>query len=184
MTKMRKVVASMFMALDGVVENPMWSIKYWNDDIARFKQNELFSADAQLLGRVTYEGFAQAWPARKGQDEYADRFNAMPKYVVSTTLQSTDWENSYIISTNVAEAIAQLKQQDGQDILMFGSIKLVQSLMRDNLVDQFNILQYPIIIGQGQTFFGDFGAEYPLQLARSESIGSGAMLLVYEREAS
>src|SRR5262245_11348884 len=126
---MRKVVASMFMALDGVVEAPMWSIKYWNDDIARFKQNELFSADAQLLGRVTYEGFAQSWPERKGQDTYADRFNAMPKYIVSTTLKNAEWENSYIISENVAEAVRNLKQQDGQDILIFGSVQLVQSLL-------------------------------------------------------
>src|SRR5688572_23383621 len=110
---MRKLIVSEFMALDGVVHEPMWSMPYWTEEIAKFKASELFSADALLLGRVTYEGFAQAWPQRKGTDEYADHFNTMAKYVVSKTFQNANWENSHVIRENVAEEIAELKAQDG-----------------------------------------------------------------------
>jgi dihydrofolate reductase len=181
---MRKLIISMFMALDGVVENPMWSMAYWNDEIAKFKHAELFAADALLLGRVTYEGFAQAWPQRKGSDDYADRFNSMKKYAVSTTMQSASWENSQIISENILETIAKLKQQDGMDIIVFGSVKLCHALLRANLLDQFNIIQYPIIIGKGQTLFGGYGEEYKLKMTKSQLFDTGAMALVMSKQTA
>lgn len=177
---MRKIIVSMFMALDGVVENPMWTFPYWNDEIASFKHAELFGADALLLGRVTYEGFAQAWPARKGSDDYADRINSMKKYVVSKTIQSLEWENTEHIQGNMLEEIAKIKQQPGSDIVIFGSLKLSHALMKANLVDQFNIVQYPIIIGKGETFFGGYGEEYKLKLSKCLPFSTGAIGLVYE----
>jgi dihydrofolate reductase len=176
---MRKLIVSEFMALDGVVHEPMWSMPYWTDEIAKFKHSELFTADALLLGRVTYEGFAQAWPQRKGSDDYADRFNAMPKYVVSTSLQNANWENSHIIRDNVANEIAELKQQDGMNIIVFGSIKLIRFLLQAKLVDQFNIIQYPLIVGKGQTLFGGCGEDDKLKLVQAETFSSGALGLVY-----
>lgn len=177
---MRKLIVSEFMALDGVVHEPMWSMPYWTEEIAKFKHSELFSADALLLGRVTYEGFAQAWPPRKGTDDYANRFNTMAKYVVSTSLQNVDWENSHIIRANVVEEIAELKARDGMDIIVFGSVKLIHFLMQNKLVDQFNIIQYPILVGKGQTLFGGCGEENKLKLLRAEPFSSGAVGLVYE----
>jgi dihydrofolate reductase len=176
---MRKIVVTEFMALDGVIEEPMWTFPYWNDEIAKFKQAELFAADAQLLGRETYVGFAEAWPPRKDDDEYSFHFNTMPKYVVSTTLTSTEWENSHIISTNVAEEIAKLKQQEGKDIIVFGSGKLTLFLLEHGLVDQFNIVQYPIVVGKGQTLFGGYGKEVKLKLAQTETTSAGVLLLKY-----
>lgn len=177
---MRKIIVSMFMALDGVVENPMWTFPYWNDEIAAVKHAELFAADALLLGRVTYEGFASAWPQRAGTDDYADRINSMSKHVVSTKLKTADWENSHIISANVMDEIAKLKQQDGMDIIVFGCVQLTHSLMKAGLVDQFNIIQYPLLVGTGQTFFGGFDAEYKLKLSKTQVFETGAIFLVYE----
>jgi dihydrofolate reductase len=177
---MRKLVVTEFMALDGVIQDPMWTFPYWNDEIAAFKQAELFAADAQLLGRETYVGFAEAWPPRKNNDDYSLHFNTMPKYLVSTTVKSTEWENSHIISENVAEEIAKLKEQDGKDIVVFGSGKLVQFLMQNGLVDQFNIVQYPIVVGKGQTLFGGYGSEYKLKLSSTETTSEGVLLLKYE----
>src|SRR5688500_16289938 len=137
---MRKVIVSEFVSLDGVIEEPMWTGPYWNDEIAKFKFSELFSVDALLLGRNTYEGFAQAWPDQTDEQGYADRMNGMPKYVVSTTLQNAEWNNSHVISANVAEEVAKLKQEPGQDILIFGSGKLAESLLEAGLVDQYNLL--------------------------------------------
>src|SRR5690606_19109540 len=123
-----------FISLDGVIESPMWSFPYWNDEIAAFKGEESLAADALLLGRVTYDGFAQAWP--ESTDEGASFFNGVRKYVVSNTLQSADWNNSVIISgDDVVEQIRQLKQQDGKDIYVHGSGNLIQTLLRENLVD-------------------------------------------------
>src|SRR3712207_2730793 len=128
---MRKLVVTEFVSLDGVMEEPRWTFKYWTDEIAEFKGEETSASDALLLGRVTYEGFAAAWP--ESQDEGAPYFNSVRKYVVSTTLDKTEWNNSHIITGNVAEEIAKLKQQDGQDILVNGSATLVQTLMQHDL---------------------------------------------------
>ena len=174
---MRRLVVTMFMTLDGVVEAPeKWSFPYWNDEIERFKHDELFASDAQLLGRVTYQGFAAAWPTRKG--EYADRLNSLPKYVVSTTLEKTEWRNSHLIKANVQKELSNLKQQPGEDILVHGSRTLVQTLMQLNLTDEYRFLVSPIVLGSGMHLFGD-GSKTTLQLVEAKGFSSGAVLLRY-----
>src|SRR5688572_11048781 len=128
---MRKLVVTEFLSLDGVMENPAWTFPYWNDETAKFKGAESEATDALLLGRVTYEGFAAAWPNSK--DEGADYFNNVRKYVISTTLDKADWNNSVLIKDNVAEEIRKLKQQEGMDITVHGSGKLANWLMQHNL---------------------------------------------------
>lgn len=175
---MRKLIVTEFVTLDGVVAEPQnWSFPYWNDEIEKLKHGELFSSDAQLLGRVTYQGFASAWPSRTG--EYADRLNSLPKYVVSTTLDKTEWNNSHLIKENVAEEISKLKQQPGQDILVHGSITLVQALIKNDLVDQYNLLVYPLVLGTGKRLFRDESSA-SLKLVETKPFGSGVVLLRYQ----
>ena len=131
---MRSLVVTEFVSLDGVMENPQWTFRYWNDEIAQFKGEETTASDALLLGRVTYEGFAAAWPQSK--DEGADYFNSVRKYVVSTTLDKAEWNNSVLIKDNVVEEITKLKQQEGKDITVHGSGTLVQTLMKHDLVSK------------------------------------------------
>lgn len=177
---MRKVIVSEFVSLDGVIEAPMWTFPYWNDEIAAFKLNELFSVDALLLGRLTYEGFAATWPSRTDEQGYAERMNSLPKYVVSTTLEKTDWNNSHIIKANVAEEIARLKQQPGQDILIFGSEQLMHSLMPHHLIDQYHLLIYPLVLGKGTRLFRE-ETETTLKLADSKQFSSGVTALIYQQ---
>lgn len=175
---MRKLVVTEFLSLDGIMENPMWSLKYWNDEIAKFKEDEGTASDALLLGRVTYEGFAAAWP--KSKDEGADYFNNIRKYVVSTTLKEPlEWNNSVLIKGNVVEAITKLKQQDGKDIVIHGSGRLIQTLMQHDLVDRYRLLVYPLVLGKGQRLFEE-GATATLRLVESQTFSSGAVGLVYE----
>ncbi len=177
---MRRVIVSEFMSLDGVIEDPRWSLKYWGDRISDFKQQELFDVDALLLGRVTYEGFAQAWPGRKDEDGYADRINSMQKYLVSTTAEQGEWGPTQIIRDNVAEQIRRLKEQDGQDILIFGSGKLVNSLIPAGVIDEYRLLVYPVVLGSGQRLFED-GTATDFELVESWESGTGAIALIYRR---
>lgn len=128
---MRNIVVTEFVSLDGVMEAPAWTAPYWNDEIATFKGDEQAATDALLLGRVTYQGFAAAWP--QSTDEGALYFNSVRKYVVSTTLDTLEWNNSMLIKDNIVEEISRLKQQDGQDIIVHGSATLVQTLMQHDL---------------------------------------------------
>lgn len=178
---MRKLVVSEFVSLDGVIEEPMWTFPYWNDEIAALKQAEMFGSDSLLLGRVTYEGFAAAWPGRTDEVGYADRINSMPKSVVTTTLDTLAWDNSTAIRGNIAEEVNKLKQQPGQDILLFGSGKLVQTLMDLDLVDRYNLLYYPIVLGKGQPLFGA-GRNAKLKLIESKPTSTGVVWMVYEPE--
>lgn len=174
---MRKLVVTEFLSLDGVMENPGWTFKYWNDETAGFKGAESLSGDALLLGRVTYEGFAAAWPGRT--DDGAEYFNGVRKYVVSTTLEKAEWNNSVLIKDNVVEEIRKLKQQDGGDIIVHGSGNLVQTLREHDLVDSYRLLVYPLVLGQGQRLFED-GAAATLRLVESQTFSTGVMALVYE----
>ncbi|MCI0708993.1 MAG: dihydrofolate reductase family protein [Chloroflexi bacterium] len=174
---MRKLIVTEFLSLDGVMENPMWTFPYWNDEIAKFKGEESESGDALLLGRVTYEGFAAAWPNSK--DEGADYFNNVRKYVVSTTLDEANWNNSVIIKDNVVDEITKLKQQDGKNIVVHGSGKLIQTLMEHDLVDEYRLLIYPLVLGKGQRLFED-DSNVKLNLVDSQVISSGVVALVYE----
>lgn len=174
---MRKVVVTEFLSLDGVMEAPAWTAPYWNDEIAKFKGEETSASDALLLGRVTYQGFAAAWPDSK--DEGAPYFNSVRKYVVSTTLDKAEWNNSRIIKGNVVEEITKLKQQDGQDITVHGSATLVQTLIQHDLVDRYRLLVYPVVVGKGKRLFQD-GTTATLKLVKTQSFSSGVAALIYE----
>jgi dihydrofolate reductase len=167
----------MYVTVDGVMEEPAWTVPYWNDEIARFKCDELFASDALLLGRVTYQGFAAAWPAMTDEEGFADRMNALPKFVASTTLQETVW-NASLIKGDIAEEVLKLKQQPGQDILVFGSAALVHTLLQHNLVDECRLLIYPLVLGNGKRLFQD-GSKVKLTLADSKTFSSGVVALTY-----
>jgi len=183
---MRKLIASFFMSLDGVVQGPGpgddfelagWTMPYWDDDVAAFVGEGMQSADTLLLGRVTYQGFAAAFASSTGPD--AEIMNSYRKYVVSTTLQQADWNNSSVISGNVVEEVTRLKQQEGQDIDMSGSGTLVQSLLRHNLIDKLNLLIYPVVLGRGKRLFED-GVNLNLKLTQSKTSRSGVLLTTYQ----
>jgi dihydrofolate reductase len=175
---LRKLVVTEFISLDGVIEEPRWTFKYWNDEIADFKGEESAASDALLLGRVTYQGFAAAWPESK--DEGAEYFNSVRKHVVSKTLEEPlEWNNSTLIKGNVVEEITNLKQQDGKDIVVHGSAKLVQTLVQHDLVDRYRLLVYPLVLGKGQRLFEE-EATAALKLLESTSFNSGVVALVYE----
>jgi dihydrofolate reductase len=176
----RNVVVTEFMSLDGVVEEPAWTFPYWNDDIAKFKGEESAASDALLLGRVTYQGFAAAWP--QSEDEGADYFNNVRKYVVSKTLEEPlEWNNSMLIKDDIVEEITNLKQQDGKDITVHGSATLVQTLMQHDLVDRYRLLVYPLVLGKGKRLFEE-GIPATLKLLESQSFSSGVVALVYEAD--
>jgi len=177
---MRKIFVSEFITLDGVIEAPHeWSFPYWNDEIGKYKLEELFSSGGLLLGRVTYQGFAEAWPGRTDEQGFADRFNSYPKYVVSTTLTYAGWNNSTRIKNDVVDQIAQLKQQPGQDIMINGSRKLVETLIKDDLIDEYHLLVYPIVLGKGIKLFND-GIKTNLKLVESKPYSSGVVGLTYQ----
>ncbi len=176
---MRKIVVTEFLSLDGVMEEPAWTMPYWSDDIANFKGDETLASDALLLGRVTYQGFAAAWP--ESADEGAPYMNSVRKYVVSTTLDHVEWNNSRLIKGNIAEEIKKIKQQDGQDILVYGSAMLVQTLMQHDLVDRYRFLVYPVIVGKGKRLFKE-GIAATLKLVSSQVLSTGVAALVYEPE--
>jgi len=150
---------------------------YWNDEIATFKGEETATSDAILLGCVTYEGFAAAWP--ESTDEGADYFNNVRKYVVSSTLRTADWNNSIIINDNIADEIAKLKQHEGQSITVHGSAMLVQTLIEHDLVDVYRLLIYPVVLGEGKRLFHD-GTIATLELVESKSFSSGVTALIYK----
>ena len=174
---MRKIVVTEFLSLDGIMENPAWTFPYWNDDIAKFKADETLAGDALLLGRVTYQGFAAAWPQSK--DAGADYFNGVRKYVVSTTLDKLEWNNSRLIKDNVVAEITKLKQQDGKDITVHGSATLVQTLIQHDLVDRYRLLVYPVVVGKGKRLFQE-GTTATLKLVEARSLSSGVAAFIYE----
>ncbi|TGE33205.1 dihydrofolate reductase family protein [Desulfosporosinus sp. Sb-LF] len=174
---MRKVIVSMYLTLNGVMEDPAWTTPYWNDEIAKFKFDELFSSDALLLGRVTYQGFAAAWPSMTDEEGFADRMNSLPKFVVSKTLAEVMW-NACLIKENVSEEVSKLKQQPGQDILIYGSGDLVDTLIQHDLIDEYRLLVYPIILGMGKRLFRE-GREMTLRLLDTKTFSSGVVALIY-----
>ena len=181
MCTMRTLAATLFMSLDGVVESPeKWSFQFWSDETQKFKLDELRATDALLLGRVTYEGFAAAWPSRKDTDGFADRFNNMPKFVVSKTLKKLDWNNSHLIKGDLATEVSKLKQQEGQDIVIHGSPTLIRSLLHHDLIDEYRLLVYPLVLGRGKRLFDD-ASQAKLKLAESDAFSKGVVKLVYRR---
>lgn len=178
---MSQLAATLFMSLDGVVESPeKWSFPYWNEEIAKFKLEETFASDALLLGRVTYEGFAAAWPSRKDPEGFADRFNSMPKHVASRTLRKLEWNNSHLLKGDLAAEVSKLKQQPGRDIVIHGSPGLIRSLMPHDLIDEYHLLVYPLVLGHGKRLF-DETSQANLKLVESKAFGTGVVKLVYHR---
>ncbi len=188
---MGKIVVTEFISLDGVVEDPGGSGDFehggWTfeidrgDEGDRFKLTELEEADAQLLGRVTYEGFAEAWPKMNDEQGFAEKMNSMPKYVFSNTLASADWENSTVLSGDFATEIARLKDENDVTFLVAGSVTLVQGLLEHDLVDQLNLMVFPVVLGSGQRLFGS-SEKLPLKLADAKTVGDGIQVLTYERK--
>lgn len=185
---MGRVVVTEFVSLDGVFEDPGgaeefehggWTFEFdRGDDGNKFKLDEVMEADAQLLGRVTYEGFAEAWPSRDG--EFADKLNNDPKYVVSTTLKDPGWNNTTVIEDNVAEEVSKLKEQVDGVILVAGSGQLVQTLMENDLVDEYRLMVFPVVLGSGRRLFGETSDTKTLKLAETQQVGpDGVVILTY-----
>jgi dihydrofolate reductase len=194
---MGKIVATEFISLDGVIEDPGGSEDYvhggWTFEIDRgeegnaFKLGELEQAEAQLLGRVTYEGFAAAWPEREGDPDigdFAKKMNTMPKYVYSTTLESADWQNTTVLSGDFATDIAKVKEEVDGDILIAGSATLVQGLIAADLLDELRLMLFPVVLGGGKRLFADDGRKAPLTLSEARTVGAGVQILTYERTAA
>jgi dihydrofolate reductase len=187
---MGQIVVTEFVSLDGVFEDPGGSESYkhggWSfqidrgDDGNKFKLDEAMESDALLLGRVTYQGFADAWPSRTG--EFADKFNGMPKYVVSTTLTTLEWNNSHLIEGDVASEVPKLKEQFGGDVVVHGSGQLVNTLKERDLVDEYRLMVFPVVLGAGKRLFRDEGDLVPLKLAETKQVGpDGVVILTYQR---
>jgi len=175
----RTLAATLFISLDGVVESPeKWSFPFWGDETQKFKLDETRATDALLLGRVTYEGFAAAWPTRKDDDGFADRFNTIPKYVASTTLKKLEWNNSHLIKGDLAAEVSKLKKQPGHDIVIHGSPTLVRALLPHDLIDEYRLLVYPLVLGRGKRLF-DESSKASLKLTESQAFGKGVVKLVY-----
>ncbi len=177
---MRKIVSGLFISLDGVVEAPdRWHFPWFNDEMGEIVGAQMAAADTMLLGRRTYEEFAGYW-ADKGSDvDFADEINRTPKLVVSTTLDSVEWQNSTLIRGNVAEELARIKEQPGKDISITGSPTLVRSLLRENLLDELRLLVHPIVVGAGKRLFEDGLGTTALKLIDSRTLGTGVLYATY-----
>ena len=186
---MARIVVTEFVSLDGVMEAPGGGEDYrhagWTFEISRgdegdqFKLDETMGTEALLLGRVTYEGFAKAWPTREG--EFADKFNSMPKYVVSSTLKDPDWTNTTVLDGDVAEEVAKLKDELDGDVVVHGSAQLVQTLVEHDLVDELRLMVFPVVLGSGKRLFGETTDKKPMRHVDSKVVGDGVMILTYER---
>jgi dihydrofolate reductase len=183
---MRKLIVSEFVTLDGVMEAPGgeeghphsgWVFDYHSPEQERYKLDETLEAEALLLGRVTYEGFAAAWPERGG--EFADKMNNMPKYVASTTLESLDWNNSTLLEGDVPTAVAKLKEEDGGPLLVAGSGTLVHTLMGAGLIDELRLMVFPVVLGSGKRLFPETEDRLPLELADAQQFSTGVIVNTY-----
>ena len=179
---MRKVTAGLFVSLDGVVESPeKWHFPYFNDEMGEAVGAAISSSDAMLLGRLTYQEFATYWPGVSSEDEpFATHMNNTPKYVVSKTLDKAEWNNSTLISGNVAEDITKLKQQPGKNIGITGSATLVQSLLQDDLLDELGLMIHPVVVGSGKRLFQEGGGPKGLKLVDSMTFSTGVVSLTYQ----
>jgi dihydrofolate reductase len=190
---MGRIVVTEFVSLDGVMEDPggaegsrhgAWTFEFdRGEEGDRFKLAELEEAEAQLLGRVTYEGFAAAWPSMEDEQGFAAKMNSMPKYVVSSTLGEASWENSTILRGDLRDEIEGIKREVDGVILVAGSARLVQGLLALDLVDELRLMVFPVLLGEGKRVFGELDGKRRLRLADSRAIGDGIALLTYERAA-
>ena len=176
-----RVVATEYLSLDGVFEEPgRWSGPFFNDEAAQFKLRELQASDALLLGRKTYEGFAAAWPSMTDTGEFGVKMNSMPKYVVSSTLDTLEWSGSRLIRGNVAEEVRKLKEEPGQDLLLSGSAQLFNALEQENLIDLYRFMVHPIVLGKGKRLFADGVDQKTLDLTHTKTFKAGIVILEYE----
>jgi dihydrofolate reductase len=185
---MGRIVVTEFVSLDGIVEDPGgaedykyggWSFEFSRGDEGdKFKLDEARDSDALLLGRVTYQAFADAWPSRDG--EFADKFNSMPKYVVSSTLENPEWTNTTVLEGDLAEAVSKLRDQYGGDVVVHGSPQLVQALIDQDLVDELRLMVFPVVLGSGKPLFGNTADKKTLKLTDSRTVGDGVAILIYE----
>ncbi len=183
---MRKVVAAEYLTLDGVTEDPGpsgdfakrgWTVPYWNDELSKSQSDLLFASDALVLGRVTYEEFAAAWSSRLG-DPFTDRMNSLPKFVASKTLKGPLKWNATLLQGDVADEVAKLKKQSGQNLLIYGSGALVNTLIQRNLIDMYQLMIYPIVLGSGERFFRA-GLDTTLSLSDAKTTAAGVAVLTY-----
>ena len=189
---MGRIVVTEFVSLDGVMEDPggsegfkhgAWTFKFdRGKEGDKFKLDEALDSEALLLGRVTYEGFAAAWPSRGG-DEFADKFNSMPKYVVSSTLEKAEWNNSTVLKGDVVKEVSKLRQKLGGNIMVHGSAQLVQTLIANDLVDELRLMVFPVVLGSGKRLFGATGDQKRMQLVDSQMVGDGVAILIYKPAA-
>ena len=187
---MARIVVTEFVSLDGVMQAPGgedfkypgWTFEFdRGDDGNQFKLDETMEADALLLGRITYESFAGAWPSRDG--EFADKFNAMPKFVVSATLDDPEWNNTTVLKGDVAQEAAKLKDEFDGVIQVPGSLRLVQALMEADLVDQLNLMVFPVALGTGRRLFAEMDERKDWKLTEAKPVGpDGVIVLTYERD--
>jgi dihydrofolate reductase len=186
--EMGRIVVTEFVSLDGVMEAPGgedfkypgWSFEFdRGDEGNKFKLDEALDSEALLIGRVTYESFANAWPQREGK--FADRFNSMPKYVVSSTLEDPEWNNTTVIDGDVVDEVRKLKQEVDGDIYVHGSLQLAQELIENNLVDEIHLMVFPVLLGTGRRLFGELSDKKTMRLADSKTVGEGVAILTYER---
>jgi dihydrofolate reductase len=188
---MARIVVTEFVSLDGVMQAPGGGEEFehagWTFEIDRgeegdrFKLEETLGADALLLGRATYEGFAAAWPSMQG--EFADKFNSMPKYVVSSTLQAPAWNNSTVLAGDVAREVSSLRDGPDGDIVVNGSAQLVQTLLEHDLIDELRLMVFPVVLGSGKRLFGDASGKKPMRLVDSKIVGDGVAILIYKPAA-
>jgi dihydrofolate reductase len=189
--RMGRIVVTEFVSLDGVVEDPGgaedykhggWAFEFSRGDEGdKFKADELLDSEALLLGRVTYDGFADAWPEREG--DFADRFNNMPKYVVGSKADASHWTNVTVLDGDPVEAVRRLRDEQRGNIYVHGSPQLAQTLLANDLVDQLNLMVFPVILGAGKRMFQDSGDKKKLRLTDSKVVGDGVAILVYEPAA-
>lgn len=184
---MGRIIVSEFISLDGVMEDPggsegykhgAWTFKFSRGEAGdAFKLEETLDAEALLLGRVTYEGFAAAWPSMNGP--FAEKFNSMPKYVISSTLADTSWNNTTLLTGDVVEEATKLRQQLHGNIVVHGSAQLVQTLIAHDLVDELRLMVFPILLGAGKRLFAETSDVKRLRLADNKAVGDGIAILTY-----
>jgi dihydrofolate reductase len=186
---MAKIIVTEFVSLDGVMEDPGgaedfehggWTFEIDRGEGDKFKLDETMDTSALLLGRKTYEGFAAAWPSREG--EFADRFNSMPKYVVSSTLRSPEWNNTTVLNGDLAGEIGKLKREQDGNVVVHGSAQLAQALLDNDLVDELRLMVFPVLLGSGKRLFGETADKKRLELAETRTVGDGVVILIYRRK--
>lgn len=174
---MGKITVAMYVTLDGVMEEPSWTSAYFNDEVGQFQNELLFSSNALLLGRITYESFSEAWPQMEDTDGFADRMNSLPKFVATTTLMEPEWNATFLKET-VAEEIRQLKK-DGHTMLVYGSATLFETLLEHDLIDELHLMVFPLVLGEGKKLFSDDISRHEFLLKNNSITETGVVIASY-----